>query len=803
MALSSSSRHSGPFVATQGQRDFNIDWPVLGQAIAITLDGLSLANDGFSVVENGNGATVSLNNGVNAGVKVRIYGTAVRARNITWAPETGFRSETLNREFDVLQAQLQEVGRDIDRAVKLPLGDPLPALGPVLPNSYLAANASKLLYWAQLLNGVSASALGVLIGQAANAAVVRDLVAAAEFKQLERVWNRHSKPPSDVQARKASHTTAFLGPLGAIPTAMGGGEPPMLVAAADNTKAGLNEAFIRGHVQLLARMGIRRIVISHVEFGGYHWLMPPIGQSWPDRLGAAGKPIWYWDQVGGDKTYYLNIDLVDILFQEAAIQGLSVVQGASRFDDYNLLNDDYTTRIGYRPQSTLTIPSGVTGSHPASANIPTYTLADVGKIIKPETGAGLGVITAFGDATNITVNISEAFGAGSYVAGAWRKLSPDPMSFGMTVTARMTRAVEATQAVVAWGFARWGHLSSYAGVYSAFEPDAIENMGEYFGRVWNVSGVNPALSTYRTVNGKKLEWWASTASPIDLFDTNVDRLRAAIKASGISHLSEQDGIGAGTNRLSGVYDWVAGQAVTLGQLWAANLAYRKILSGTYVVYLMHNELWEMAGPAYTKAYPAAFARLLAQWANSQDISHEGAIYQTLGIFSLPTDSCRLPVATTFKADYRALGEALTAGFLAQYESLNAAVAYPYAIVNEDFDIKAWSSFGGAFTTDVLTYTPAERASAALIKADIHIGRSGAAGSGTGYCEVSIVVGGTELTATRVKIMQDDDRDGTAALSAIIPLKGGATTISIRVDNQLYAPTAPLVTSVINVKERVG
>jgi hypothetical protein len=610
----------------------------------------------------------------------------------------------------------------------------------------------------------------------------------------------------EVTARKEWYNTAFFSPLQTIPGSLGSGDGPALQNSSG--LQALNEAWVRSHVQMLVNeLGIKRIVIAQLEFGGYHWLMPPSGQVWPDRLSpSTGKPVWYWTLIAGDTSAYIDIDLVDIVVGECERLGASVVFGTSRNDDFELLNDDANTRIGLRPVSTLTLSSAAVGTRTITADLSTFLVGYIGRIITPETGAGSATITGFTSGTSITVDVTEAFGSTTLTPDNWRLKLADPVRYGLTMSARMTRAVDFTRQLASWVVARWGSSRAFRGFYSAHEPDSLEGSSEFFGRVWSGAGTYPALSTYSTVDGQRIEWWMSPASPIDNFYTNIARIRTALITAGVSHLSEQDSVGAGVNRLTGVAGWIAGQSTTLDQLYASHVAYRAILAGTGIEFVGHAEVWEMAGPAYDKPYPGDPTRLASQWAYGQALTHSSSLYQTVAYLARPTDPIQPPVSTSGSASWRTRAHALYNGLVTEYrDRTRRALAYAPAQVQAVNGSTAWTVFGGAFTTTISTVTPTARSSVMEIEVSLKLNRTGAAGGATGYVDCSIVVDGVEFGGAggRVRAMQDDARADGVVLRATTRAVNSALTIQVRIDNQLFAPTSPTATAVFTIKEMVG
>ncbi len=142
MALASSQRYSGPFVAAANQSQFSIDWPPLGLRVQVAIDGVLLAQNAFSVEEITNGAIITLVAPLLSGKKVEIFGDAEPERVGTFEPNSQFRAANLNEELNILQAQNQEQARDLGRAIKVSFGASIPDLNLAIFEGKLIAVAN-------------------------------------------------------------------------------------------------------------------------------------------------------------------------------------------------------------------------------------------------------------------------------------------------------------------------------------------------------------------------------------------------------------------------------------------------------------------------------------------------------------------------------------------------------------------------------------------------------------------------------------------------------------------------------------
>lgn len=133
MALAFSDRYSGPYIATSGQIIFTADWPLLGLDIEVRKDGQILSGGNYTITETSGGFEIELKSGCTAGQVIEIIGASIPSRETEFSPLANFRAEKINSELDILQAQVQENKRDLDRGLKLPYGE----TGMVLPDRNL------------------------------------------------------------------------------------------------------------------------------------------------------------------------------------------------------------------------------------------------------------------------------------------------------------------------------------------------------------------------------------------------------------------------------------------------------------------------------------------------------------------------------------------------------------------------------------------------------------------------------------------------------------------------------------------
>nr|WP_312054281.1 glycosyl hydrolase family 28-related protein [Brevundimonas diminuta] len=132
-ALPENDRISGPFIAGAGQTDFPADFPVINtEAVHVrrVREGVSETFSGGQVeVLDGTGAgfTARLSEACQAGDRIWVYSRLPRARLRAHTPNGSVRTLTLEDDATALQAQLQEVQRDLSYAVVVEPGDTPPS----------------------------------------------------------------------------------------------------------------------------------------------------------------------------------------------------------------------------------------------------------------------------------------------------------------------------------------------------------------------------------------------------------------------------------------------------------------------------------------------------------------------------------------------------------------------------------------------------------------------------------------------------------------------------------------------------
>lgn len=126
------------YEATAGQRDFAADFPVfrdeLDQIVGLYVRRerahvatiLSFANGDFEVTgetENSFNARLTLANACQAGDLMQVFGVLPQKRERAQVPGGFVRTDTYEGDVRYLYATTQELRRDVDRALKLPLGE--------------------------------------------------------------------------------------------------------------------------------------------------------------------------------------------------------------------------------------------------------------------------------------------------------------------------------------------------------------------------------------------------------------------------------------------------------------------------------------------------------------------------------------------------------------------------------------------------------------------------------------------------------------------------------------------------------
>ncbi|WP_303719586.1 hypothetical protein, partial [Brevundimonas naejangsanensis] len=128
-ALPENDRLAGPYIAEAGQTDFAADFPLIkGQGLCARIERagavIRLTGAQLDAIDPGeSGFTCRLSRPAMEGDRVWIFSLLPTARDRTHAPNGAVRTQTLEGDAEELQAQHQEVRRDIGRAVLAPMGE--------------------------------------------------------------------------------------------------------------------------------------------------------------------------------------------------------------------------------------------------------------------------------------------------------------------------------------------------------------------------------------------------------------------------------------------------------------------------------------------------------------------------------------------------------------------------------------------------------------------------------------------------------------------------------------------------------
>lgn len=691
---------------------------------------------------------------------------------------------TLEGAFDRQMLALQELALADRSALRAPVGEVLQPL----PSA--ASRAGAVLAFDGSGNPMAATGVAGAPATAFGSQLIAE-ASADGARVLMRVVDGPLAPERGAMPRKSHPSYAYWSPLAAMPGSLGTPNGTWALNDALGRPA-LNEAWIRASVRrIVLDYRITTIVVAQTEFGSFGFIRPTGTDSWPAPLATtpATAPVQWWRTwLPADMTEVHDLDIVGIIANECSRLGAACIIGTSRHGDLPLVNDWQLVEIGTRPSSTITVPTGLTGTQTITADASTWIAGNVGFVIRPTSGAGRAVITAFGAANSVTVNITEAFTSPNYAPEAWRMTLADPMLGGLTVQQRRDRWQNAERKLVRWIYERYGQERSFVGIFCAQEPDGLQAIGPLLAGLHTTGGADPPILSYRTASGEPMQFWVSPASPIDLRLPDQAVLRSSIVAGRVTHLVEQDTIGTGSNRVTGVPAGPAGFATTLDQLYADHLVYEQILSGTGVVLGAHMELWEHADWVnYRWPFPAATSRLADQWRWGMAVPHMAGIYQAVGYTSDPAATLQPPVSTAWCADFRARAQAIDAWLVERARQAGSARAMARQVHAVETHTDAWSSLGGVATRPLPTVRPRQLSSEAVVQIFVKFGRTGAAGAATGYIDVSLVIDGVEQLP-RLRTMTDDDRDGGVMIARRIRLVGNPVTVGLRVDNMQIAPT---------------
>ena len=128
--LPENDRIAGPFIAYEGQTDFPADFPLINLAgLRLRYErvgggGIEGAPEVLAVDETPAGFICRRALPMKAGDRVWVYSELPPARLRRHTPNGAIRSATLEGDAEELQAQLQEVRRELDRGLVPPVGEP-------------------------------------------------------------------------------------------------------------------------------------------------------------------------------------------------------------------------------------------------------------------------------------------------------------------------------------------------------------------------------------------------------------------------------------------------------------------------------------------------------------------------------------------------------------------------------------------------------------------------------------------------------------------------------------------------------
>lgn len=206
----------------------------------------------------------------------------------------------------------------------------------------------------------------------------------------------------------------------------------------------------------------------------------------------------------------------------------------------------------------------------------------------------------------------------------------DPWRYGLSINARLGRAVDQTKQVAADLWALYGTSPAFGGWYLSHEISHLATANNYLMAV-NYSTGTDGLRYY----GKPI-----LAAPAHTHDIGVPAAVNNLLISGVDIFAPQDAVGAGYNFATGANTFNPGvtipqlpsmyqgwlTAVTSVNNWlAANGHARRLQLWTTT------ELWQMNGPAYANDYPASPSRVAQQLNNSAWLTHKVSFYAWFGM----------------------------------------------------------------------------------------------------------------------------------------------------------------------------
>lgn len=170
--------------------------------------------------------------------------------------------------------------------------------------------------------------------------------------------------------------------------------------------------------------------------------------------------------------------------------------------------------------------------------------------------------------------------------------APDPMRYGLSLSTRLTNAVNQTREIAADLTAQFGTSPAFAGFFISHEPDQLASANNYLTPVNTTSGVNPSLRSYN------LPIMVAPASPLDLAADST--FANTLIFSGCDIFLPQDSVGPGYNFNTNAYTYVP--SVPVSQLathyadWqgASTIANAKqALSNRSIRVWATTEVWQM------------------------------------------------------------------------------------------------------------------------------------------------------------------------------------------------------------------
>jgi len=619
------------------------------------------------------------------------------------------------------------------------------------------------------------------------------------------------------------------------------GTAPGLYDATETTLT-VNSTVVEEYIEMAQETGANRIIPTTPDGSGLWWLKMDTYPGITPTSGAAAGTWWYdtyadtgvYPGVGDYEFFTVAADKCDAL-------GMGVLYPTSRNQDTFLLNDYADMVYGRRSPDgvpvtlTLAAVSGTSILVTPSFGVFVQDYATDSWEIHEVGGPGRATITTLNtldDPDTVTVNITVGFSTTSLSSTQWKIVKPDPSTYGLTIDQRVNRAVDQTRMLAARYYTLYGTRSSFRGFYISHEPDHMRAAEDFMSKVntaaqtGNYPYQNPPLTSYYQANGDPVEIWIGPASPIDMVDASgtadmteaaITEIGQAIHNSAYTHIAAQDSVGPGINLFTGAQDFVAGQSTTLSQLPAHYELFRKCVDAAnrwaddtlqFTKLISLTENWQMDGPSYAYAYPAAGSRTLTQL-RADGGTVDGRVWYAVNYMWKPGMTAypkQAPTSYTI-SDWRDRASALYTATLQNYKNAYAKAAFqtPRSTLQARL-LKSdalTNLLAGTSSQSVSSVYPL--ASGSLLRIRVYLDysqiTSGSADTAP-YFTVQLKSGSTELTTVKTIHGATGRVGGTLILPCEFTATGDEVPLTLHFDNQLGSSAAILCTATVEFEEIV-